>query len=115
MTSLVAHPNGNLISGSQDGMVKIWKGKKQIDSLSESDNLPIHSMTLLPIGNLACGHSQGKIKIWNLESGKLKQAVEHDKNSTVIFLGLSPDKFKLISAGDFPLVNIWTPTGRRIK
>jgi len=64
---LVALPNGNLASGSNDMTVKIWNtnNRSLVYTLTGHTNF-VRTLVSLPNGNLASGSYDNTLKIWTI-------------------------------------------------
>jgi len=59
------HPNGSLISGSEDGMVMIWNLITGLCKKVLYQEVPVTALTGLEDGRIAAGLANGQVKIWN--------------------------------------------------
>ena len=64
MTALKVLENGDLISGSNDGTIKVWSLEDRTMKKSVKVNLEVWSLEMLKNGNLVCGCKNGTIKVW---------------------------------------------------
>ena len=63
--SLVALPNGELLTGGGDSFLKRWsKDGKQMGRTITTGQSQVWSLVALPNGELASGGSDGSVKIW---------------------------------------------------
>ena len=116
--SIVFSPDGSqLVSASQNGMIKIWEVKSGI--LLKS--WPAHAGAVLHVDisldgtQLISGGEDGLIKLWGVESGiLLKNFIEH--GSHIINVMFIPDKTKFVSARSGGAIKLWDiATGAMLK
>ena len=71
--------NGDLVSGSQFGYIKVWTpGNYSWAKYTDNIGSPVKSLKLLLNGNLACGLASGKILIYNISAQiKVKEFIAH--------------------------------------
>ena len=59
------HPNGSLISGSEDGMVMIWNLITGLCTKVLYQDAAVTAVAILEDGRIAAGLANGQVKIWN--------------------------------------------------
>ncbi|QIV96139.1 WD40 repeat protein [Allofrancisella inopinata] len=70
ITSLLALPDGRIVSGSVDGTIRVWNLNDPTNPiiLTGHNNRIITSLLALPDGRIVSGSADGTIRIWNLNS-----------------------------------------------
>jgi WD40 repeat protein len=106
----VLYDDGRLITGGDDGMVRIWDGQRRIDELGPHD-AGITSMALDPDGALGVADQLGGVRVWNLESGQPDFDLEAEDN-TIWGLSWSTDGEVLATASDDEVVQLWDPASQ---
>ena len=97
--SLVVLPNGLLVSGSNDGLIKIWDTKTG----NEIETLEGH--TDLSNGQLAGGSLDKTIEIWNTNTGnEIKTLIGHEDYVLSLFILKNND---LVSSSRDGTIKMW--------
>ena len=109
LESLVARPNGELISGGSDGIIYQWSKDGKLLLSTRADNDSITALALLPNGDLMSRGENGSIKRWS-KDGKLLLAI-NDKDSSVNSLVVLPNG-DFISEADDGKIKRWSKNGR---
>ena len=106
--SLAVLPDGRLVTGDNDGLIKLWarNGRGELAVLDHGDDAVI-SLVVLPDGRLAGGGTNGRIKIWPAEGGQ-PVVLEHGEwvHSLVVLLD-----GRLVSGGADGRIKIWPAEG----
>jgi WD40 repeat protein len=100
--------NGNLASGSLDGIIKIWNPNtgSLIYTLTGHTN-GVTTLAALPNGNLASGSYDNTIKIWNPSTGSLVFTLTGHTNGLLTLAILSNGN---LASGSYDnTVKIWNP------
>lgn len=109
VNALAFHPidPNLLVSGDQEGAVRVWDLAQQKNSLTLEDNADrIVSVSVNNDGYIASGSYDATIRIWNIESGQLTQLLKgHD--FVVADVAFSPDGNLLASASYDESIKIW--------
>ncbi|MFH7025535.1 MAG: NB-ARC domain-containing protein [Heteroscytonema crispum UTEX LB 1556] len=109
--SLAVTPDGEqVISGSEDGTVKIWS----LNSGNLIRTIPAHNesvdaivTTAAPDGlRIISGSHDKTIKIWNLKTGELVRTLAGHYGS-INAIALTPDNSKMISASSDCSLKVW--------
>jgi len=67
--------DGRLVSGGDDGKIKLWPKEARGEPVVLSQGGGVHSLVVLPDGRLAAGDDDGNIKIWVVDEQKLIAAL----------------------------------------
>jgi WD40 repeat protein len=76
--SLAVLPTGDLVSGSWDETIKIWRPERADKSLTRTiveHTDKVRSLIVLSNGDLASASDDRSIKIWNLNDASLKKTI----------------------------------------
>jgi WD40 repeat protein len=66
VTCIAMLPDGRIVSGSDDGTLKIWNRKTgKCDITCKDDNYGIMCITVLADGRIVSGSRDGTLKVWN--------------------------------------------------
>jgi len=110
-------PDGkNLVSGSDDGTIKVWTmDRGTLHRSLEGHEYAVRSMALSPDGNrLVSGSVDGFIKVWDLASGVSVHTIDGHYGA-VESLVFSPDGQRFASAGGDRQIKMWqTESGTRL-
>lgn len=101
--SLVALPDGRLVSGSSDETIRIWDlvtGACQV--LKQPGE--VMSLLVLPDGRLVCGPADGVIHVWDLLIGTYQTLRGH--TDRVMSLAALPDN-QFASGSDDGSIRVW--------
>jgi WD40 repeat protein len=117
VTAVAITPDGQrLISGSQDGAIKIWNLETEdlICTIS-AHNDSVNTIAITPDGShIISGSQDGTIKIWNLETEKLIDTLT-GHYASVNAVALTPDSSVLISASSDCCLKVWNlKTGKEL-
>ncbi|MGF1491318.1 MAG: protein kinase [Microcoleaceae cyanobacterium] len=108
VNAVTFHPRGQLLaSGSQAGLVKLWKTQESepIETL-EGDASPIHTVDFSPDGlELASGSDHWRILEWNLVNQELFAPLEHA--GPIWSVAVSPDERTVASGSSDATVKVW--------
>lgn len=108
VTVLRVLPNGSIVSGGADGVVKTWSltDARETQSLTVSRNA-VTSIAVSPDGSfLAVGSSDGQISVWNRLTGKrLVEMQAH--GSSVQALQITADGVMVISGSADKTIRMW--------
>jgi len=111
---MVVLPNGNFISGHEDGTIRIWNSKtgEQIGKPIKTGS-SVESMVVLPNGNFISGHEGGTIRIWNSKTGE--QIGKTIKTDSWFDLIVALPNGNFISGHEDGTIRIWnSKTGEQI-
>lgn len=97
--ALVELIDKSLVSGSNDGVIRIWDIEKRVllRSLNKQKS-SIRSLFVLPNGMLISGSDDSRIKIWNPTNGNLIKTLYGHFSSIICFAIVSYDKEVLIAS-----------------
>ena len=105
-------PDSRIVSGSDDGTIKIWQkdaqGAWQTETLSAGYESSALTLQTLPDGRIVSGGRDGTIKIWQ-EDGKGKWQAEETLSghtSYVLTLQVLPDG-RIVSGSSDKTIKIW--------
>ncbi|MEH2311483.1 MAG: hypothetical protein V7K35_08790 [Nostoc sp.] len=108
-------PDGEkLVSGSEDGTVKLWnRNGKEIKTFKAHDQ-KITSISFSPDSQKFVSGSEDKtIKLWSLNGKEIQKFAGHTEGITSV--GFSPDGQKVISGSKDWLVKLWSLDGKVIQ
>lgn len=107
--SLALHNNNTLISGSKNGIIKIWnlKKKKNVHTLQAKNSaFPIRSLDICTKKDIVISSHDSFIKLWNIETGKLIytqnlhkkkiNAIKYDPQRNILITASSDETIKII-------------------
>ena len=102
--ALTVLQNGNLVSGSQQGTIKIWNPTSGV-LIPNGHTGRITALTVLPNGNLVSGSDDKTIKIWNPTTGALIQTLFG--HLSIVYALTVLQNGNLVSALDDSTIKIW--------
>jgi WD40 repeat protein len=110
--------NGDVVSGTEEGDLKLWRMKKKNGRFELIKMIPCHtrsirSLEALANGNVACSSYDGIIQIWNLESGVMLNRLCDHKNALSSFVQLSNGHLARLASDTVTVWNV--ENGRRMK
>lgn len=110
---LVITPEGRIISGGEDKIIKVWNSDGQLETtLDPTHEKAVLSLAVSPNGKiLATGGADNKIKLWNPMTGRLLITIPAHAGP-VRTLAWSPDGNLLASGSSDRLIQVWRPDGR---
>ena len=105
-------PDGStLLTGGQDGVVRLWDA--DTGELSEelpSTDRPLRTAALSPDGRWVAGAAWQRVPVWDADAGELVRELDVPGMS----VAFSPDAEQLAVAGDDGTASLWEPaTGRQ--
>lgn len=101
----VLEEDERLVSGGQDGDIKIWRNNPQSQPVTLSHGDPVYTLALLRDGRLASGSRDGTIKLWSPEgSAEPARVLKH--GALVRALAVLPDG-RMASGGADGLIKLW--------
>jgi WD40 repeat protein len=110
--SLVALPDGELVSGGSDGSVKRWgKDGKHLSTITTGQG-KVLSLVVLPDGELVSGGSDGSVKRWS-KDGKRFSTITTGQGLVFSLVAL-PDG-ELVSGGEDGTVKRWAKDGKLLS
>jgi len=101
-------PNGRLVSGSNDGIVRIWDGRggRLMHALREHEG-SVSAVAFSRDGRfIASGDRLGKICVWDGGTGRLLRKIDA-LTALVLTIAFSPDGTRLVSGGGDRAVRLW--------
>ncbi|CAF0785762.1 unnamed protein product [Brachionus calyciflorus] len=104
---LLVHPNGDLVSGSQDNTIEIWNmvdGSLKRTLLGHTSS--VLSLIILENGDLASGSVDRTIRIWNTNIGLSLKTISTDHRDYIRSLALLPNGH-IASASDDKTIKIY--------
>ena len=112
--ALITLSNGDLVSGSRDGTIKIWNTKDwKLKRTLAGYTHGVNALTQLANGDLAASGTLDKtIKIWNSQNGTLMRTLS-GHNNMVRTLATLPNG-DLVSGSGEELI-VWNPKDGAIK
>jgi WD40 repeat protein len=100
--------NGDLLSASRDGCIKIWSVERaELKQSIKSQDHDFECVELLHSGDVAFGHSSGKIHIWTLNPLMVKVKTLAEGRSPVKSLAAIGHKLLASSHLFFDTMKIW--------
>jgi WD40 repeat protein len=75
---LTVLPNDDIVSGDQDGIIKVWNSTTGIvrwDFARIGNLLPINSLLPLPNNRIVSGHDDGIIRVRDLVTGTIEMTL----------------------------------------
>jgi WD40 repeat protein len=96
--------DGRLISGGEDGNIKVWPKEGTGEPVVLSHGSPVTSLAMLVDGRLASGGKDGKIKLWPMESTGVPVVLSH--RGPVLSLAVLADG-RLASGGWDGKIKLW--------
>lgn len=116
VTSVCMSINGSIISGSEDGTIKIWTKEKSgfwgsdtyvCDRTLDVNGGIVTSVCMSPSGSkIISGSEDTKVKVWNAKDGKLLETLEGHKD-TVTCLCMDRSGSKIISGSKDGKIIVW--------
>ncbi len=105
---LIPTPEGMLISGDFNGLIKIWNLEmgECVMLLNQHQYRTINALCLTKTGKLISGHHNGIIKIWDLEKVICERTIEAQQHGTVKAFCLTK-KGHLIAGGSSGKIKVW--------
>lgn len=120
--SVAFGPGGDtLVSGSQDGTIKLWDLATGAELRTFAHGSIVNSLILSPDGKtLVSGGVAGSIRQWDLESGKELRSIKGPSakgfSSLTYSIALSPDRKTLASGSEDKNIRLWDlDSGREIR
>jgi WD40 repeat protein/tetratricopeptide (TPR) repeat protein len=112
--SVSCSPDGRwMVSGGQDGTIKLWNRDGQLEKGWKGDEGTIWSVAFNPSSDIVASAGQDRtIKLWQLD-GKLIGILRGHTNE-VKWISFSPDGKQLASASRDGTVRLWSMNGNQI-
>jgi WD40 repeat protein len=93
-----------LVSGSEDGTIKIWDWRSNYGEPGAGDELHISALAISPDGSAVISGSKGRTTLWEVRSGERKEFGERESSSMGV--AFSPDGRHMATTNGFE-VAIW--------
>jgi WD40 repeat protein len=110
--------NGNLVTASYDGSVRIWRKDMSADDPVTPDQLMDgkNLVTLLPLDSstILATYGDGTLVIWQMEGDKVIRAENVGTSPTRVLRLARLGPSELVSAGEDGTLRIWNVNGQRL-
>jgi WD40 repeat protein len=106
---LVIAPDGRVVTGNEEGMVRVYDMKRRENQLSLQHSYKkgaISAVTFTPEGRLVSAGVDGTVQIWDLKVPEAAQLVLRGHDGAISAVTFTPEG-RLVSAGVDGTVQIW--------
>lgn len=114
VTALAVLPDGRLVSGQDDGSIRVWTLDGGAAELLEGHTDWVRVLLALPDGRVASGSDDGSVRVWTLDGSAPKMQVLKGHASVVTALTVLPGG-QLVSGSLDGSVRVWTLDGSAPK
>ncbi|MEM9541375.1 MAG: AAA-like domain-containing protein [Cyanobacteria bacterium P01_E01_bin.42] len=112
--AIAVSPDGQLVSGSDRGIIKIWTIAGQLQATLRQHQGKIADLSFHPDGRIfASGSIDGTIRLWEQDGKPLQMLERHDGGVTAV--KFNPDGRTLLSSGRDRSVKLWDLDGRLLQ
>ncbi|QDS97215.1 NACHT and WD40 repeat domain-containing protein [Adhaeretor mobilis] len=121
VTSLEVLEGGRVVSGSEDGAVKLWSAEQRVAGATDPEQVPtivqhegvVTSLVVLEGGRVVSGSTDGTVKLWYAEQweagalapGQVPTIIKHDKGVTSLAV---LEGGRVVSGSEDGAVKLWS-------
>ncbi|SDC17720.1 P-loop NTPase fold protein [Actinokineospora iranica] len=113
--SLAFAPNGSVIAGCADGVVRVFAAEDgAVPQSLTGHGASVHAVTATADGRIAAGAADGGIRVWTMAEPDAPMVLEGHVDRVRALL-VAPDDRRLVSGGDDGTIRIWDlATGHQV-
>ncbi len=111
LTALYITHDGNIVSGSWDGTVRVWNTEGIEPAVCRGHEGSITALSITHDGNIVSGSWDGTVRVWNTEGIELAVCRGHEGGITA--LSITHDD-KIVSGSEYKSIRVWDTEGNQL-